>query len=72
MGNVAFKRNKNFTSKLDLNLRKKLVKCYTLGTAFYGFYNLDSPRNGSQISPQFLNCDAGEGWRRSVRKIVQE
>jgi hypothetical protein len=29
MANVTFKKKKNlFTSTLDLNLRKKLVKCY--------------------------------------------
>jgi hypothetical protein len=35
--NAAFNKKKNVTSKLDLNLRKKLVQCYTWGTAFYGF-----------------------------------
>ena len=28
-----------FTSKLDFNLRKKLVKCYIWSTAFYGAEN---------------------------------
>jgi len=33
----AFNKNKTlFTSKLDLNLRKKLVKCYIWCMAFYG------------------------------------
>jgi hypothetical protein len=37
MAKAAFNKNKNlFTSKLDLNLRKKLLKCHILGTAFYG------------------------------------
>ena len=34
---AAFNKKKNhFTSKLDLNLRKELVKCYILITALYG------------------------------------
>jgi hypothetical protein len=32
---AAFKKNL-FTSKLDLNLRKKLVKCYIWSIALYG------------------------------------
>jgi len=32
-----FNKKKNlFTSKLDLNLRKKLVKCYIWSMALYG------------------------------------
>jgi hypothetical protein len=30
------KKNNLFTSKLDLNLRKKLVKCYIWSMALYG------------------------------------
>jgi hypothetical protein len=34
---AAFNKKKNlFTSKLDLNLRKKLVKCYIWNIALYG------------------------------------
>jgi len=34
---AAFNKNKNlFTSKLELNLRKKQVKCYICSMAFYG------------------------------------
>ena len=37
MAKAAFKKKKNlFTSKLDLNLRKKLVKCYVWSMALYG------------------------------------
>jgi hypothetical protein len=37
MAKVAFNKKKNiFTSKLDLNLRKKLVKCYIWSIALYG------------------------------------
>jgi len=34
---LAFNKDKTlFTSKLDLNLRKKLVKCYNLSVTTYG------------------------------------
>jgi len=37
MGKAAFNKKKNlFTSKLDLNLRKKLVKCCVWSMALYG------------------------------------
>jgi replicative superfamily II helicase len=37
MAKAAFNKMKTlFTSKLDLNLRKKLVKCYTRSIALYG------------------------------------
>ena len=37
MAKAAFNKQKNlFTSKLDLNLRKKLVKCYVWSMALYG------------------------------------
>ena len=37
MAKAAFNKKKNlFTSELDLNLRKKLVKCYVWSMALYG------------------------------------
>ena len=37
MAKAAFNKKKNlFTSKLDLNFRKKLVKCYVWSMAVYG------------------------------------
>jgi hypothetical protein len=37
MAKAAFNKKKYlFTSKLDLNLRRKLVKCYTWSIALYG------------------------------------
>jgi hypothetical protein len=37
MEKAAFIKKKNiFTSKLDLNLRRKLVKCYIWSMVFYG------------------------------------
>ena len=37
MAKAAFNKKKNlFTNKFDLNLRKKLVKCYVWSMALYG------------------------------------
>jgi len=37
MAKAAFNKNKTFfTSTMDLNLRKKLVKCYIWSMALYG------------------------------------
>jgi hypothetical protein len=36
MAKAAFNKKILFTSKLDLNLRKKLVKCYIWSLALYG------------------------------------
>jgi hypothetical protein len=36
MAKAAFNNKNLFTSKLDLNLRKKLVKCYIWSMALYG------------------------------------
>jgi hypothetical protein len=35
MAKAAFNEKTLFTSKLDLNLKKKLVKCYIWSMAFY-------------------------------------
>ena len=36
MAKAAFNKKNIFTSKLDLHLRKKLVKCYVWSMALYG------------------------------------
>jgi len=36
MAKAAFNKKTLFTSKLDLNLREKLVKCYIWSIALYG------------------------------------
>jgi hypothetical protein len=36
MAKAAFRKKTFFTSKLNLNLRKKLVKCYIWSVALYG------------------------------------
>jgi hypothetical protein len=46
---------------LDLELRKKLVKCYIWSIALWAI-----DRNTWKV----LKCGAGEGWRRSVGPIM--
>jgi hypothetical protein len=36
MAKAAFNKKNHFTSKLDFNFRKKLVKCYIWSTDLYG------------------------------------
>ena len=70
MANVAFNKKKTlFTSKLDLDLKKKLVKCY-IGA--WLCMVLKRGRFGQQIRNTWkvLKCGAGEGWRRSVGSIM--
>ena len=70
MAKVAFNKKKTLiTSKLDLNLRKKLVKCY-FGAWFCMVLKLG--RFGQQIRNTWKvwKCGAGEGWKRSVGPIM--
>ena len=61
MAKAAFnKKNNLFTNKLDLNLRKKLVKCYIWSMAFYGAETwtlraVDQKHLGS-FETHFNNC----------------
>jgi hypothetical protein len=65
MAKATFNKKKTlFTSKSDLNSRKKLVKCYIWSIALYGAE--------TWIFGKILKCGAGEGWRRSVGPIVWE
>ena len=67
---AAFNKKKNlFTNKLNLNLRKKLVKCY-VGAWLCMVLRLG--RSGQQIryAWKVLKCGAGEGWRRSGGPIM--
>jgi hypothetical protein len=64
MAKAAFNKKKTlFTSKLDLELRKKLRKCY-IGNKLGRF--------GQQIgnTRKVLKCGAGEGRKRSVGPIM--
>jgi len=55
MAKAAFnKKKKNlFTSKLDLNLRKKLVKCYVWSRAVYGAETWTLRGNRSETPGKF-------------------
>ena len=70
MAKAAFNKKKNlFTRKLDLNLRKNLVKCYVWSMALYGAETWTLPAT-DQKRLKVLKCGAGEGWRRSVGPIM--
>jgi hypothetical protein len=60
MAKAAFhKKRVLFTSTLDLELRKKLVKCYTWSIALYGAETW-----------KVLKCGAGGRWKRSFGLIM--
>ena len=60
-----------FTSKWDLNLRKKLVKCYIWSVALYGA-EAWTLRKGYQKYLKYFEMCAGEGWRRSVDRSCEK
>jgi hypothetical protein len=63
MAKAAFNKKTIFTSKLDLELRKKLVKCYTWSIALYGMETW-TLRKLDQTYLEILKCGVGERWRR--------
>jgi hypothetical protein len=71
MAKTAFNKKKKalFTSKLDLNLRKKLVKCYIWSIALYGAETWTLGKVDQKYLKS-LKCGAGEEWRRSAGPIV--
>ena len=70
MAKAAFNKKKTlFTSKLDVNLRKKLIKCYIWSMALYGVENWKL-RQQIRNTWKVLKCGAGEGWIRSVGPIM--
>jgi hypothetical protein len=67
---VAFnKKRAPFTSKMVLELKKKLVKCYIWSIALYGA-ETRTLRAVDQKHMESFKCGAGEGWRRSVGPIM--
>jgi hypothetical protein len=66
---IFSRKNPLLTSKLDLNSRNKLIKCYVWSIALYGAETWKLPK-ADQKYPGILKCDAGEGWR-SVRSIFR-
>jgi hypothetical protein len=70
MAKAAFNEKRaHFTSTLDLELRKKLVKCYIWSVALYGAETW-TLRAVDQNTWKVLKCGAGEGWKRSVGPIM--
>jgi hypothetical protein len=54
MAKTAFnKKRALFTSTLDLELRKKLVKCYVWSIALYGAETWDASGSRSETPGQF-------------------
>jgi hypothetical protein len=54
---------------LDLELRKKLMKCYIWSIALYGAETW-TLRAVDQKLLESLKCGVGEGWERSVGLIM--
>jgi len=70
MAKAAFNKKKNlFTNTMDLNLRKKLVKCYIWNIVFM-VLKLGSFVQQIRNIWKVLKCGDGEGWRRSVGPIM--
>jgi len=67
MAKVAFSKKKAlFTSTLDLNLRKNLVKCYIWNIVLYDAELGHWIKNTRKV----LKCGAGERVRRLVGLIM--
>ena len=69
MAKAAFGKKKTlFTRKLDLNLRKKLIKCYIWSMALYGAETWTLRAADQKYLESFeMRC-----WRRSVGPIMRE
>jgi len=68
MATAAFNKKKNlFTSKLDLNLRRKLLKCYIWIITLFG---AEIWTRGHRNTWKVLEFAAGVGWKRSVGLIM--
>jgi len=71
MAKAAFNKKRTpFTSTLDLELRKKLVKCYVWSIALYGAETWTLRGQWIRNTWKVLKCGAGEGWKRSVGLIM--
>jgi len=65
------KKKALFTSKLDLDIMKKLVQCYNWSIVFYCVETWTLRKvDQNTISWEVLKCGAGEGRRKSVGPIV--
>ena len=63
------KKKNCYTSKLDLNLRKKIVKCYVWSIASYGVETWTIEKIGHKYLESFETWYR-VGWRRSVGLFV--
>jgi hypothetical protein len=66
MAKEAFNMKTLFTSKLDLNLRKKLVKCNIWSIALYGAETWTLRK----VDQKYLESFEMWCWRRSVGPMV--
>jgi len=67
---VAFSKTKNlFTSKLDLNLRNKVVNCYIWNVGLHGPETSTLQKVDQKYLESFENGGVS-GWRKSVGPIV--
>jgi hypothetical protein len=67
--NVAWNTGNLFASKLDLNLRRKIQKCYIWNIALYGAETWTLRK----VDEKYLKVSkrgAEEEWRRSLGQIV--
>jgi hypothetical protein len=70
MAKAAFNKKRTlFTSTLNLELRKKLVKCYIWSIALYGAETW-SLWAVNQKHLESFESGAGGGWKRSVGLIM--
>jgi hypothetical protein len=65
MAKAAFNKETLFTSKLDINVRKTLVKCYILNTALHGAETWTS----QTVDQQYLKSFEMWCWRRWRRSV---
>jgi hypothetical protein len=63
MATAAFNKKRLFSSVMELNLRKKVLQCYTWSIALYGAETI-TLQEIYQKHLKALKCGAGEGWRR--------
>ena len=68
-GKSSISKRTRFTSKLDLNLMKKPVKCYIWNIALYGAQTWTFQKVDHKYL-ESLKCGAREGWRGSVGLIM--
>jgi hypothetical protein len=71
MAKAAFNKKRTlFTSTLDFELRKKLVKCYVWSIVLYGAETWTLRAVDQRKTWEVLKCGSGEGWKRSVGLIM--